>query len=119
MGWRKVCGTTRSGIWVLEGDARTRKFPVNLDYFRVKWSKKRDHTRPPGSRQGTTVCVHMRMDMEQQSDHKPMTPSWMGSEFVGQGRTILVALVCKREYANGGEPEPERRSRIMHPLAWR
>ena len=26
--------------------------------------------------------------------------------FVGQGRIPLVTLVCKREYANGGEPEP-------------
>ena len=37
MGWTKVCGTTRSGIWVLKGNARTRMLPNNLDYLRVGW----------------------------------------------------------------------------------
>ena len=37
MGWTKVCGTTRSGIWVLKGNARTRMFPENLDHLRVGW----------------------------------------------------------------------------------
>ena len=37
MGWTKVCGTTRSGIWVLKGNARTRMFPANLDHLRVEW----------------------------------------------------------------------------------
>ena len=31
MGWTKVCGTARSGIWVLKGNARTRMLPANLD----------------------------------------------------------------------------------------
>ena len=33
MGWTKVCGTTRSGIWVLKGNARARMLPENLDHF--------------------------------------------------------------------------------------
>ena len=37
MGWTKVCGTTRSGIWVLKGNARTRMLPENLDHLRVGW----------------------------------------------------------------------------------
>ena len=37
MGWTKVCGTARSGIWVLKGNARTRMLPENLDHLRVKW----------------------------------------------------------------------------------
>ena len=37
MGWTKVCGTARSGIWVLKGDSRTCMFPANLDYLRVEW----------------------------------------------------------------------------------
>ena len=37
MGWTKVCETTRSGIWVLKGDARTRMLPENLDHLRVRW----------------------------------------------------------------------------------
>ena len=40
MGWTKVCGTARSGIWVLEGNARTCVFPANLDHFRVEWMKR-------------------------------------------------------------------------------
>ena len=34
-----------------------------------------DHTILPGSRQGTTVCVHTRV--EQHSDHKQTTPTGM------------------------------------------
>ena len=37
MGWPKVCGTARSGIWVLKGNARTRMLPANLDRLRVEW----------------------------------------------------------------------------------
>ena len=36
MGWTKVHGTTRSGIWVLKGNARARMFPANLDRLRVE-----------------------------------------------------------------------------------
>ena len=39
MGWTKVCGTARSGIWVLKGIARTCMFPANLDHLRVGWRK--------------------------------------------------------------------------------
>ena len=40
MGWTKVCGTTRSRIWVLKGNARTCMFPANLDHLRVEWMKR-------------------------------------------------------------------------------
>ena len=33
MGWTKVCGTARSGIWVLKGNARACMFLVNLDHL--------------------------------------------------------------------------------------
>ena len=36
-------------------------------------------------RQGTTVCVQISMDVEQQSDHKLITPSGMGSVVCGAG----------------------------------
>ena len=39
MGWTKVSGTARSGIWVLKGNARTRMLPANLDHLRVGWRK--------------------------------------------------------------------------------
>ena len=37
MGWTKVCGTARSGIWVLKGNASTRMLPEYLDHLRVRW----------------------------------------------------------------------------------
>ena len=37
VGWTKVCSTTRSGIWVLKGNARARVLPENLDHLRVRW----------------------------------------------------------------------------------
>ena len=37
MGWTKVCGTTRSGVWVLKGNARARMLPENIDHLRVGW----------------------------------------------------------------------------------
>ena len=43
------------------------------------------HTRLPGLRQGRTVCVHTTMDMEQQSDHKQITPFGMVLLVCGAG----------------------------------
>ena len=40
MGRKRVCGTAKSGIWVLKCDARTRMSPVNLDRLRVEWMKR-------------------------------------------------------------------------------
>ena len=40
IGWTKVCGTTRSGIWVLKGNARARILPANFDHLRVEWMKR-------------------------------------------------------------------------------
>ena len=78
MGWTKVCETARPGICMLKGNAKARMTRDRLG-------------------QGTTVCVHTSMDVEQVSDHKLMMGYW----FVVQGRTPLVTLVCKRECANG------------------
>ena len=63
-----------------------------------------DHTRPPGSRQGTIACVRTLMDVEQQSDHKQMTPSGIELLVCGAGSHPLVSTVCKRRGANGSEP---------------
>ena len=61
-----------------------------------------DHTRPPGLRQGTTVCVHTSMDMEQLLDHKPMTPSGTGLLVCVAGshpscRRGVQGRMCQRE----------------------
>ena len=116
MGWTKVCETARWRIWVLKGNARARMLLENLDHLRVRWISR-------GSYETAWVtpadCVHTSMDVEQLSDRKLTTPSGMVFLFVGQGRTFLVTLVCKRECANGCEPEPARWSRITHSLAQR
>ena len=64
-------------------------YPPNLTTFGC-YGGSWDQTRLPGSRQGTTVCVHTNMDVEQQSDHKLKAPSDDGVNwFVEQGRTLL------------------------------
>ena len=42
-GLTKVCSTTRSGIWVLKGNARARMLPENLDHLWVKWISRRTY----------------------------------------------------------------------------
>ena len=37
LGWARVCGTEKSGIWVLKGDARTYNLPGDLDDVGVVW----------------------------------------------------------------------------------
>ena len=37
LGWARVCGTGKSGIWMLKGDARTCNLPRNLDDVGVVW----------------------------------------------------------------------------------
>ena len=37
LGWERVCGTGKSGVWVLKGDARTYNLPRNLDDVGVVW----------------------------------------------------------------------------------
>ena len=39
VGWREVCGTAGSGVWVLKGDSRGRMLPGNLDHLSVRWRK--------------------------------------------------------------------------------
>ena len=108
MGWRQVCGSAGSGIRVLKGDARARMSPANLDHLRVGWRKQ-------GSPETAWVTPGHDCLCSYAYGHGAAV-GW-GYWFVVQGRTPLVALVCKREYANGGEPEPIRQSRIMHSLA--
>ena len=50
----------------------------------------------PGSRQATTVCVHILVDMEKQSDNELRFPSGMESLVCGAGLHPFVSMVCKR-----------------------
>ena len=40
LGWTRVCGTEKSGVWVLKGDARTFYLPRNLDDVGVVWERR-------------------------------------------------------------------------------
>ena len=40
LGWARVCGTGRSGVWVLKGDARTYNLPRNLDDVGIAWESR-------------------------------------------------------------------------------
>ena len=81
MCWTKV-GTARSGIWVLKGDASARMLPVNLDHLRVGWRKQSSYETAWVAKARLSV---FKVNMEQLSDHKPMTPSGMGLLVCGAG----------------------------------
>ena len=40
LGWARVCGTEKSGVWVLKGDARTYNLPRNLDDVGIVWERR-------------------------------------------------------------------------------
>ena len=85
MGWTKVCGTTQSGIWVLKGNARARMLPANLDHLRVGWRKRGTYETAWVTPGHDCLCVHISMDMEQQSDRKLIRPSGMELLVCGAG----------------------------------
>ena len=115
MGWTKVCGTARSGIWVLKGNASARMLPENLDYLRVGWISRGTYEIAWVTPGHDCLCSY-------QYGHgaavRPQTNAW-GYWFVVQGRTPLVTLVCQEGGANGSELEPVLRSKFMYPLASR
>ena len=44
LGWKKVCGTAQSGIWVLKGESRGYALPFTLDHLGVAWMEKRTYS---------------------------------------------------------------------------
>ena len=93
MGWTKVCGTTRWGIWVLKGNARARMLPENLHHLRVGWLLGIIQERLGYARARLSVFTQV-WTSSTQSDHKLITPS--GMELLvcgGRGRTLLITLV--------------------------
>ena len=44
LGWKKVCGTANSGIWVLKGESRGYALPSTLDHLGVVWMEKRTYS---------------------------------------------------------------------------
>ena len=55
-----------------------------------------DHARPPGSRQGTTVCVHTSMDMEQQVRPQTNNAIWDGVISLWSRVAPLLSPWCAR-----------------------
>ena len=114
----KVCGTARSVIWVLKGNARTRMLPENLVYLRVGWISRRTYetgwVTPGHDCLCSYSCGHGAA-----VDHKLMTLSGMGWLVCGAVSPPLVSMVWKRRGANGSEPKPVRWSRIIYSLAQR
>ena len=75
MGWTKVCGTARSGIWVLKGNARARMLPENLDHLRVRWISRGTYETAWVTPGHDCLCSY----------HKLITPSGMGLLVGGAG----------------------------------
>ena len=40
LGWEWVCGSEKSGVWVLKGDTRTYNLPRNLDDVGIVWERR-------------------------------------------------------------------------------
>ena len=40
LGWARVCGTEKSGVWVLKGDARTYNLPGDVDDVGIVWESR-------------------------------------------------------------------------------
>ena len=117
MGWTKVCGTAQSGIWVPKGNARTCMLPDNLDHLRVGWRPRRSCETawftPGHDCLCPYKCGHGAAVRPQTND-----AIWDGVIGLWCRVALLLSPWCgRRECANGSEPEPVRRSKIMHPLA--
>ena len=94
--------------------------PDNLDHLRGGMDFKGDHTRWPGSRQVTTVCVHTSMDVEQQSDQKTNNAIWDGVVGLWSRVAPLLSPWCARwNVVTGVKLNPVRWSRVTHSLAQR
>ena len=62
LGWARVCGTEKSGVWVLKGSARTKACLRTQTMLRSSGNAGQV-MRQPGPRQGTIVCGHTRVGM--------------------------------------------------------
>ena len=118
MGWTKVCGTARSGIWVLKGNARTCMFPANLDHFRVEWIKQGTYKTAWVTRGHDCLCPYQ---YGRGAAVRPQTNDaiWDGVVSLWGRVAPFLSPWCGKKDVATGEPEPVRWSRISHSLAWR
>ena len=109
--------STRSGIWVLKGNARACMLPENLDHLRVRWISRGTYETAWVTPGHDCLCSYQ---YGHEAAVRPQTNDaiWRwGYWFVGQGRAPLVALVWQEGIANGCELEPVLRSKFMYSLA--
>ena len=107
MGWTKVCETARSGIWVLEGNARAHMLPDNLDHLWVGWVSRGSHKTAWVTPGHDCLCPYK---YGHGAAVRPQTDDaiWDGVIGLCSRVALLSSKVCKRDYANGSELEPAR-----------
>ena len=111
-GLTKVCGTARSGIWVLKGNARARTLPENLDHLRVRWISRGSYETASVTPGHDCLCSYK---FGHGAAIRPQTNDAIWHGVVGLwGR---VAPLLSPSGANGSELEPVLRSKFMYPLA--
>ena len=118
MGWTKVCGTAQSGIWVLNGNARTCMFPANLDNLRVEWMKRCAYKTAWVTPGHDCLCSYL---YGHGAAVRPQTDIaiWMGLLVYGAGSHPSYHLDVVRRMCQRCEREPVRWSRIIYSLAQR
>ena len=117
MGWTKVCETTRSGIWVLKGNARARMLPENLDHLRVRWISRGTYETAWVTPGHDCLCSYK---YGHGAAVRPQTNNaiWDGViGFWGRVAPLLSPWVWQEGIANGYELEPVLRSKFMYSLA--
>ena len=102
MGWTKVCGTARSGIWVLKGNARARMLPENLDHLRVDGFLGEAYETAWVTPGHDCLCPYKCGHGAAVRPQTNKRHSGWGYWFVGQGRTSschlgVVRGMCQRE----------------------
>ena len=109
MGWTKVCGTTRSGIWVLKGNARTCTFPANLHHLWVEWMKR-------GAYKTAWVTPgHLSVFIQVWTWSSSQTTSVIG--LWGRAAHFLSPLCGKKDVPTGVNLNQYAGPRFIHSLA--
>ena len=95
MGWTKLCGTTRSGIWLLKGNERTCMFPANLDHLRVEWMRRGAYKTAWGTPGHDCLCPYK---YGHGAAVRPQTNNAIYSGVIGLwGRVALLSPSCSEK----------------------
>ena len=102
LGWEKVCGTARSGIWVQKGDARSCALPSTLDHLGVVWMEKRTYSTAWDTPGHACLCPY------KYGRGAAVGPQSCDSIWNGVMRlwSRVALLLTPQGDANGSEPQP-------------